>query len=494
MLTSRQAIKDIARWNDSVAPVLDMGDLSDEAGAALLRDNRVRGTETELRAAAREFGGHPLALGLLASFLKETQGGDVRRRDHVRGLLDDPENPRHDHAKRVMESYDAEWLANRPVPHAIMHIVGLFDRPASEDCLGALRRKPAIPGLTDAIVDLDEAEWRRAVVRLGDMRLLAPQDPTAPDALDAHPLVREWFGHRLEDTNPEAWRAAHGRLYEHLRDTTQEGEAPTLAALGPLYQAIPHGCRAGRHQEVLEKIYMDRICRRRGDGEIEFYAVNKLGVIGSNLAAISWFFEKPYETPIATLTPVSQAWTINQAAFALRTQVRFAEAMPTIRAGLRMEIEAKNWLGAAISASHLSQAAMTVGELAAAVATAEQSVAYADQSGNEVQIIRRRTFHAHVLHVTGHRDKAESLFAAALQRQKRWQPEHPFLYGAQSRRYCDLLLAKGEGAAACDSGVGWVAILACQHRQRQLDPRPRPSPNGASEERIAYAPGWDCAR
>ena len=78
------------------APVVDVEKLSDEAGAALLRDNGVWGTDKELNAAAHDFGGHPLALGLLASFLKETQTGDVRRRDHIRGLLADPENPRHD--------------------------------------------------------------------------------------------------------------------------------------------------------------------------------------------------------------------------------------------------------------------------------------------------------------------------------------------------------------------------------------------------------------
>src|SRR5262252_2407392 len=210
VVTSRLPVKDIARWKDGAAPVLDVEELSEEAGAALLRDNGLWGTDTELRAAARAFGGHPLALGLLATFLKETQFGDVRRRDHIRELLDDPENPRHDHARRVMESYEKEWLAGQPVPHAIMHIVGLFDRPASGDCLDALRRKPAIPGLTDAIVDLDETEWQRGVARLRDVRLLAPQDPAAPNALDAHPLVREWFSQRLERTNPEAWRAAHG--------------------------------------------------------------------------------------------------------------------------------------------------------------------------------------------------------------------------------------------------------------------------------------------
>ncbi len=105
----------------------------------------------------------------------------------------------------------------------------------------------------------------------------APTDPAAPYALDAHPLVREWFGDRLRQTNESAWKAAHGRIYEHLRDTTKEGDAPTLEDLAPLYQAIAHGCRAGRYEEALNKIYIDRICRRRADGRLEFYARNKLG-------------------------------------------------------------------------------------------------------------------------------------------------------------------------------------------------------------------------
>jgi hypothetical protein len=197
-----------------------------------------------LKAATKAFGGHPLALGLLASFLKETQFGDVRRRDHVRAYLADPENPRHDHAKRVMESYEKEWLADRPVEHAIMHIVGLFDRPASGDCLRALRKKPAIKGLTDVLVDLDDDQWRRALARPREVRLLSPSDPSASDTVDAHPLVREWFGERLAHANSSAWHAAHGRLYEHLRDTTKEGPTPTLADLTRLYQAVaPGGAR-----------------------------------------------------------------------------------------------------------------------------------------------------------------------------------------------------------------------------------------------------------
>jgi hypothetical protein len=450
VLTSRLAVKDIAQRKDGSAPVLEVEELSDEAGAELLRDNGVWGTDVELRAAARAFAGHALALGLLASYLKETQGGDVRRRDRVRAspLLADPENPRHNDARRVMESYEAEWLASQTVPHAIMHMVGLFDRPAGGDCLAALRRKPAIPGLTDAIVALDEDAWRRAVERLRDVRLLAPVDPAAPDALDAHPLVREWFGQRLERTNLEAWRAAHSRLYEHLRDTTKEGKTPTLEDLAPLYQAIPHGCRAGRHQEALKDVYINRIRRRRADGEIEFYSSRKLGAHGSNLAAVSCFFERPYEMLVATLSVADRVWVLSEAAFALRSQGRLAESLPAARTGSQMFREAKNWRDAAVQGSNLSQTELLVGEVAAAVATAQQSVAHADRSGDEFQMLGRRAAHADALHAAGLLDEAERLFADAEDRQKKRQRQYPLLYSVQGYWYCDLLLAKGERAAA----------------------------------------------
>ncbi len=103
VLTSRLAVADIQRFQNGAAPVVDVERLSDDAGADLLRDNGVWGVDRELKAASHDFGGHPLALTLLASYLSETQNGDARRRDHIRGLLADADDPRHDHARRVME-------------------------------------------------------------------------------------------------------------------------------------------------------------------------------------------------------------------------------------------------------------------------------------------------------------------------------------------------------------------------------------------------------
>jgi tetratricopeptide (TPR) repeat protein len=453
VLTSRAEVADIARWAASSAPVEYVERLTDEAGAELLRDNGVKGSNTDLRVASRDFGGHPLALTLLASLIKETQNGDVRRRDHIRGLLADPDNRGHDHAQRVMKSYEEEWLAGQPILLAILHLVGLFDRPASGDCLKALRAKPAIPGLADAIVDLSDDQWWRAVARLRDARLLAPVDPSDPEALDAHPLVREWFGDRLKSTNEAAWKAAHSRLYDHLRNTTHEGQTPTLADLTPLYHAVAHGCRAGRYQETLNKVYIDRICRWGLNGHVAFYASRILGAGASNLAAISWFFEPPYQTPVGTLPPRDRAWVLGEASSALLAQGRLHEALPAMRANLQMREAAQDWTNAAISASRLSETEALIGQIAEAVATGEKSVAYADRVVEKSQlllVLPVRAIEGAALHAAGEREKSKRLFAASERRQRWIQPDYPLLHSLGGYLYCDLLLSRGRTVEARD--------------------------------------------
>ena len=202
-----------------------------------------------------------------------------------------------------MESYEKEWLAGQPILLAILHLVGLFDRPASGDCLKALRAKPAIRGLTDEIVELDESDWQRAVARSArsaaavagrPIRSRSARRPSAGARMVRRPAAADQRSGVESRAQPPLRPSAR---------TTHEGSAPTLADLAPLYHAIAHGCRAGRYQEALDDVFMNRICRRRPDGQIEFYTSKKLGAAGSDLAAISWFFDPPYETPAAALMP-----------------------------------------------------------------------------------------------------------------------------------------------------------------------------------------------
>lgn len=446
VLTSRLPVKNILHWESSTAPVRRVDEISDDAGAALLRDNGVWGTEKELKTAARDFGGHPLALGLLASLLKETQFGDVRYRDHIRAYFADHDNPRHDHAKRVMESYEKEWLRDQPILLAVMHIVGLFDRPANEGCVNALRKSPVIVGVTEHLVDLDEGQWARAISRLRDVRLLAPLDPSDPTALDAHSLVREWFGERIKQASEIGWREAHARLYEHLRDSTREGDKPTLEDLGPLYQAVMHGCKAGLYKLVLEKIVVNRIWRCTSTQKNEFYSVRHLGAFGTDLAMLAWFFDKPYETPVPVLNSIETSTVLGNASTLLRAQGRIVEAIAANKASLEIAVTIKEWSGAALVGHGLALLQVLVGDISNAIINANLAVEYANRAAQHFQIYSRLSGLAYSLHVSGKHAEARRLFVDAERRQKKHDKKHPLLFSQRGYQYCDFLLAAGSWA------------------------------------------------
>jgi hypothetical protein len=75
VISSRVKVWDVADFAPEKCRRLDLSTLTEDAGAALLRARGVKGTEKELRAAVREYGGHSLALALLGSYLDEAAEG-----------------------------------------------------------------------------------------------------------------------------------------------------------------------------------------------------------------------------------------------------------------------------------------------------------------------------------------------------------------------------------------------------------------------------------
>jgi hypothetical protein len=278
-------------------------------------------------------------------------------------------------------------------------------------------------------------------------------------ALDTHPLLREHFGANLRAQHEAAWREGHRRLYAYLCATTKDKPEPTLEDLQPLYQAVAHGCQAGLQQEARAKVYRDRILRRD-----EFYSTKKLGVFGSDLGAVACFFETPWSRVSPALTEADQAWLLNQAAFRLRALGRLTEALGPMRAGLPIELKRADWTNAAIRASNLSELELTLGEVAAAVNHAEQSVTYADRTGDAFERMVDRTTHADALHQAGRRTEAEARFRDAEQMQAEFQPQYPLLYSVQGFQYCDVLLAEAEREAGNTQGEAkQEALFATYH-------------------------------
>ena len=117
-----------------------------------------------------------------------------------------------------------------------------------------------------------------------------------------------------------------------------------------------------------------------------------------------------------------------------------------------MCIERENWKEAAIRAGNLSEIELTLGRVVSALASAEQSVALADRSGDAFQRMVTRTKVADAHHRGGQRESALARFREAEALQAERQPEYPRLYSPQGFRYCALLLSSAERAAG--GGVG----------------------------------------
>jgi len=297
----------------------------------------------------------------------------------------------------------------------VLRLLGLFDRPAEPAQVKALRADPPIPGLTETIGISQEPRFRKAVARLRKARLVAE----GGEDLDAHPLVRVFFKEELEKQRPEAWQAGNLRLYEHLQK-----EAPdlpdTLKAMEPLYTAVIHGCRAGRQQEAYQEVYMRRI--QRGT---EFFSLKKLGAFGSDLAALSGFFDHPWNQPSVSLTSAIRAFLFNQVGACLRALGRLAEAVQPMEASLEVGLQVEDWKEAAIRASNLSELTLTLGEVERSITFGKQSVDLADRSGDDSERMIDRTVLADALHQAGRWEETEAFREAeALQAEREPQSPH----------------------------------------------------------------------
>ena len=329
IVTTRYSIPDLrANWHGAASEVTLLR-LSKEAGVELLKSLGVKGAPEEFEALVEEVKGHALALTLIGSFLRDAYGGDIRKRDLVRLEMAD--------AEISMDSY-VKWFESEGEKGlralAMLRLLGLFDRPADAGCLVALWKAPAIPGLTEPLIAMDEAQRNIVLKRLEDANLLMVnrEKSGALVSLDIHPLRREYFVKELRERHSEAWRAAHRRLFEYLCTTTKDKPQPTLKDLEPLYRAVAHGCKAGMQVKALQDVFRARI--QRGS---EFYSTTKLGAFGSDLATVACFFDEPWSRVSAALTESDQSWLLTVAGIDLRALGRLTEALDPMRAGLEIE-------------------------------------------------------------------------------------------------------------------------------------------------------------
>ncbi|MGA2853816.1 MAG: hypothetical protein ABSE90_06780, partial [Verrucomicrobiota bacterium] len=469
VVTTRYSLPDLNAFKAKTVVEAELKRLPREAGVQLLKAHGVTGSDrrniplkdgndasekvSEFEKLVEDVDGHALTIHIMGSFLKKAFHGDIRCRDRVTFEKASEKTDKH-HAMRAMAAY-AKWMedgsdeARREL--AILRLMGLFDRPADAGCIAALLQAPAIPGLTDPLVDLPEEDWNCSLDALETARLITmhTDDSTARQSqivnrksLDAHPLLCEYFARQLRAQQPDAWRAAHRRLYEHLcKTTTDKKPNPTLEDLQPLYQAVAHGCQAGMHDEVFRHVYVDRVFR--GDA---FYSNRRLGAFGEDLGGAACFFEHAWTMLSPALGDSEAVWLLNQTGLTLRALGRLREAIEPMRVAAELASKYENWENAALGTSNLSELELIVGDIASAVIDAKECVVLAGRSQSGFLQEALRTTLADALHQTGNLHDSMTLFreAEALQNTR---TSRGLLFALQGFRYCDLLLTEPERAA-----------------------------------------------
>lgn len=400
--------------------------------------DRERETFAEFKRASVDFGGHALALVLLASYLIKFHGGDLRSRDALREITGvEDHNPSYRHARRVMRTFERMFAADgapltSSLCRALLYLTGLFDRPFSRHLIDGVLAATAEPP-TAFVGMLSEDNVSLGLSELRRLHLVSLLPRGGETLVEAHPLIREHFAAQFRKTLPSDWYSSNMALYHHFASNV-EHQPSDVDKLSDLFRAIAHRCNAGEHSASFVEVYKTRVLRTN-----EHFTWKVSGSEPGDLEALAHFYAKPWTDPVDDLTRADQAELLNETAYDLQTLGRTTEAIQAMTAGLKVRKDLKDWKEAAREISNLCRIKVPRGELAEARELAREGVEFADRSGDPFQRVDLHCILGEVLHMRGQWDGAVEAFEKA----EHMQVEHfggVYLDAVRGVRYAMLLL------------------------------------------------------
>ena len=433
----------------------ELENLDPVAAAGLLR-SIIGGNPAsrDLADAVKDVDYHALAVTLLGNYLRDVHQGSLayRRELEVRTV----EVEEGGHARRVMASYE-KWLrrGGRDEELAVLRIIGLFDRPAPPDALGALFDVVELAPALERLERVGSPQWNNCVAALRHMSLLNREIKEWPGTIDAHPLVREHFRERLRgDEEGRPWRSGNRALYDYY-----QGIAPWQPSrsdgMSLLYSAVTHGCAAELYQQVFDELLLKRIWRDRRTN----FSTRRLGMTGSEIVALSNYFAHHHWTQLRKLglSPQARVLIMTNAGVRLRQLGRTLDAEECFAAVLQQQdpgrTDPDDLQDAAYAAAQYCELLVIAGRLEGppkdpryALEAGAASVGYAERANDPYFLMHAHSCLGEVYLMLGKFDEARKrlLLARRIGEERKARPH--FLYSQSLYRYGYLLIETGQAA------------------------------------------------
>jgi len=219
----------LAELPPTITREITLNGLTNNCAIALLTSFNLIATIEEFTELAHRYQGHPQALQLIASLIRD----DSEYQGNVSQFLQ-----------------DRDWLLTRPIESLLDEIIARLS-DIERTCLSRISVYQTaeyplnLAGIAAQMPEVSKYELKENIILALKRRQLLYYD-FQRSSYQLHPLVCE-KGDRLLNQNPENFRTAHRQAYRYFISIPlkPESEWQDIEDIKPLIRAHYHGCQAG---------------------------------------------------------------------------------------------------------------------------------------------------------------------------------------------------------------------------------------------------------
>ncbi len=405
---------------------------------AYLRAHDIQGHRTELEAAGRPYGYHPLSLQLLVGYLLADfdRPGDIAAAEAL-DLSGDLIQRRH----HVLEqSYQRLSLPQRHLLGTIACFRGTVEITVLRQVAKGDDEEAPPQGETEGGQTTNTDSTLKLLIERG----LLHHDPTTR-RFDLHPIVRRYAYDRLTDPS-----AAHTRLRDYFAAIDPPATFTRLAELTPLIEQYHHTLRAGQYDAARELFY-DRI------NQATYY---QFGAYQLRIDLLRGLFPAGEDQPPRLSSEAAQAWTLDSLAASYSLNGQPGRVIPLFEMGNALDEKRDDKQNLAVGLGNLAyMAQLPIGALQAAEANLCRQIALCREIEDEFR------------EAIGHRELGRLLAYRGV-----W-PE-----AAEALATAQALFEEQDNVQS--QGLVWAyrALAGLLWERERPVPRPQPSPGGRGSQ------------